>query len=192
MEDVFDAPTATHVIAGNKDTSMRRTPKLMVGLCCTSKIVSLDWLTKSGKAKEVLPTEAFLLVNDKVAEKTYDFSMEESLARGKAMREKGEKLFGGWWIHVCKGVSSNKAPPEKEMKLIVETAGAQWQPTLSPKNLNGVDLSRLLIITSDPEVKKQISTKAVATALENGALKQTTSWLFGCIMKQKIDLLQSK
>lgn len=159
----------------------------MIGLCATGNIVNVDWLVKSGKANEALPADEFL-VDDKEAEKKYDFSMEESVKRGNSMRENGEKLLSGWYVHVCKGVASNKAPPEKEMKLIVEVAGGEWLPSLTPKTTKDLDTYQLLIITSDPEQKKQISTKGVAAALQDGATKKTTSWLFGCIMKQKLDL----
>jgi hypothetical protein len=188
LDDVMDAPSATHVIAGDKKTSMRRTPKLMIGLCQTSNIVDLEWLIKSAKAKEALPATGFLLVNDTEAESKYEFSMKDTLARGHDMRQKGEKLLGGWWVHVCKGVAGNKAPPEKELKLIVEVAGGFWLPSLTAKTLVDVDLSRLLVITSDPEVKKQVSTKSVADALRSGAKKQTTKWLFDILMKQKLEL----
>ena len=97
-------------------------------------------------------------------------------------------MLSGWYVHVCKGVAGKKAPPEKEMKLIVEQGGGVWMPTLTPKALGGVDLSRMLVITSDPEVKKQVSLKAVENVLKKGAKKNTTSWLFGCIMRQRIEI----
>ena len=109
------------------------------------------------------------------------------------MRNVGEKVLTGWSVHVCKGVAGGKkAPPEKEMKLIVEHAGGIWTPVLSQKALADVDVSKILVITSDPEVKRQISVKAVQNVLEKGAKKNTTSWLFGCLMKQKIEFLEQE
>ena len=96
-------------------------------------------------------------------------------------------MLSGWHVHVCKGVAGKKAPPEKEMKLIVEQGGGVWAPSLTPKALTGVDLSRMLVITSDPEAKKQTAAKAVESVLKKGARKNTTTWLFGCIMKQRIE-----
>ena len=71
----MEAHTATHIIASENNNSIRRTPKLMVGLCNTGNIVSIDWLTESGKAKQALPVENYLILNDKEAEEKYDFEM---------------------------------------------------------------------------------------------------------------------
>lgn len=194
LEDIKDAKTATHVIAADKKNSIgvRRTPKLLIGLSVTSNIVDLSWLLQSAKKKEVLDSESYLCC-DKEAEKNYEFSLKESCTRGDELRREGKALFDGYWIHVCKGVAGNKTagkrtPPSDEVKLIVEGAGATWLPTLSPKMMeqHGVDASKVLIITSDPETKKEVGPKAVADALNSGAEKQTIAWLFKCIMTQKI------
>jgi hypothetical protein len=68
------------------------------------------------------------------------------------------------------------------------TPGGTWVPTLSEKSVATMDRSKLLIITSDPEPKKQASTKALAFAVKSGAAKKTTSWFFTCIMKQTVEL----
>jgi hypothetical protein len=61
-------------------------------------------------------------------------------------------------------------------------------PTLTEKSVATLDKTKLLIITSDPEPKKQASTKAIDFAVKSGATKKTTSWLFTCIMKQTVEL----
>lgn len=70
----------------------------------------------------------------------------------------------------------------------MEQIGAIWTPALNKKTLDGLDLSHLLVISSDrdPEQKKQVSVKAVADAIKGGARKQTTSWLFGCIIRVEL------
>ena len=195
VEDIKDAKTATYVIATSKkdDIGVRRTPKFMIGLSVTSDIVDLSWLLESAKQKEVLETESYLCSDEK-AEENYDFSLKESCARGAELRKSGASLFDGWWVHVCKGVAGNKTagkrtPPADEVKMIVEAAGAAWLSSLTPKIMqqHEVDPSRLLIITSDPEVKKEVAPKPVATALDNGAQKQSIAWLFHCIMTQKLE-----
>ena len=47
VENVEDAHTATHVIASDGISRMRRTPKLMIGLSCTSNIVYSNYLDQS-------------------------------------------------------------------------------------------------------------------------------------------------
>lgn len=186
LEDVNEAHLATHIIASEKGNSMRRTPKLMIGMCHTGNIVSVDWLTESCKAKQVLPADNFLLVNDKKFEKKCNFEMRSALESSAELRKKGKKVLSGWSVHVCKGVAGEKAPPEQEMKLIVEHAGGVWTPSLSQKKLADVDLSKIVIITSDPEVQKQASVKPVKNVLDKGAKKATTSWLFDTLMRQEV------
>jgi hypothetical protein len=50
--------------------------------------------------------------------------------------------------------------------------------------MKDVDVSRLLVITGDPETKKQLSPKPIALALHNGEVKQTTPWLYHGLMTQ--------
>jgi hypothetical protein len=125
LEDIKDAPRATVVIAGDKTSSMRRTPKLMIGMCNTGSIVDLRWLVESGKAQRALPPEDFLLKDDKEAEDKYSFSMHTSINRAKQLRSNNEKVFSGWSVHVCRGVAGNKAPPQEELKLIVQQSGTE-------------------------------------------------------------------
>ena len=77
MDDVMEAGSVTHIIASEKNNSIRRTPKLMIGICNTRNIVTIDWLNESGKAKQALPVERYLILNDKEAERKYGFEMRE-------------------------------------------------------------------------------------------------------------------
>jgi hypothetical protein len=191
LEDIQDAAMATHVIAAegkaetNEDDepSFKRTSKLMIGICCTENVVHLDWLIKSAKGRNVLGVNEFLLLRDRAAEKKYNFNMRDSLRRRKEMRMSETTLLGGWGVYVCHGVANNKAPPENELKLIVEAAGGVW---LSKPGDH--QASHTLIITSDPETKKQITSKAVSAPLKQGAKKYPVSWLFDCIMSQKLNV----
>jgi hypothetical protein len=45
-------------------------------------------------------------------------------------------------------------------------------------------VSRLLVITGDPETKKQLSPKPIALVLHDGAVKQTTVRLYHALMTQ--------
>lgn len=184
VEKVELAHTATHIIASNGTASLRRTPKLMIGLNFTPNIVSLSWLEMSAKAKKALaPTKQHLILSDEEAEEKYDFSMRQTLKTVKKRLKENDKLLGGWSVFVCKGVAGNKAPSTKELQLIVEAAGAIWLTSLK----NHLDNENTIIVTSDPEKKSQL-TKAINTATDAGAKKRTTSWLFKALLTQETDL----
>jgi len=184
---VTDAADATHVIAGSKDTAMRRTPKLMIGLCKTSNIVDLDWLIQSDKQRKVLPSTKFL-IKDKHAEAQYNFDLRTSLMRAGKMRCSGKTLLDGYSVYCCNGVAGNKkkgnmTPPTKEFRMILEAAGAKWITSIPNKK----DCSGVIILVSkvQAEAKRQLSTKKVRDALSRGSLTKTTEEIFHSIMVQQ-------
>jgi hypothetical protein len=191
LEKVADAATATHVIAKEKGSSLRRTPKLMIGLCRTSNIVHWDWLEKSAKARKALPSKNFLLVNDTEAEAQYNFNMRETLMRAGKMRSQGKSLLGGYSVFVCAGVAGNEAegnrtPPVEDFRLILEAADAKWINSLtkSPGSKNII----LVVSKVTKESKKQLSVKKVAEAVKKGAVPKTTEEMFHGIMMQRFKL----
>lgn len=189
-KNIEDALDATHVIAGSKGTSMRRTPKLMIGICKTNNIVDLEWLVQSAKQRKVLPSKNFLLVKDEQAEIQYKFKMHASLIRAGKLRCNGKTLLGGYSVYCCTGVAGNKkkgnmTPPPKEFRLIVESAGAAWKASL-PKNS---DFSHVIVVVSkvESEAKKQLLAKKVVDALDKGAIAKTTEEIFHGIMQQEFN-----
>ena len=187
IESVEEARNSTHVIAGDDSSSLRRTPKVMIGICTTSNIVHMDWLTTSAKKRLAQPCRDFLLLNDTKAEMAYDFNMRETLSNGLRMRKKGISLLNGKSVVICQGVAGNMAPPENELKLIVEAAGGQW---INASALEKFKSNQAIIITSNPATKRQISTKDIAKAIKHGIQHRPTSWLFDCIMKQQLSDLE--
>lgn len=189
LENIEDAASATHVIAGDEETSLRRTPKLMIGICRTSKIVHMNWLIESAKAREALPCNDFLLLNDKEAEEKYDFKMRASLQRGDKLRRKNEFLLSGYGVYVCSGVAGNKAPPEEELKLIVDAAGGKWLSSIAPRGIREMETSKILIVTTEKPDKKRIKSpeaRDVDKAVKLGARTCHASWLFQCIIRQSM------
>jgi hypothetical protein len=189
LENIEDAHTATHVIAGDDKTTLRRTPKLMIGLCRTSKILHMDWLIKSAKAREPLPCNEFLLLKDKKAERQYDFVMRETMQRGDRLRRNDEFLLSGYWVYVCSGVAGNKAPPERELELIVDAAGGKWLSSVSARVIKDLDASKILIIAPEKPNKKKAKcseAKDVEKAIKLGAQSHPASWLFRCIIRQSL------
>lgn len=191
LQMVDDAHTATHVIAASKGTSMRRTPKLMIGLCKTNNIVGIEWLIQSSKQRKALPSTSFQLLHDSRAEKQYNFEMRESLRRAGKMRSSGDSLLGGFTVCCCPGVAGNKkrgnmTPPAKEFRLIVEAAGASWAPSLGKLG----NFSNVIIVVSklEGEAKKQLSTKKAIEALAKGATSKSTEQIFDSIMQQQFTL----
>ena len=109
--------------------------------------------------------------------------MAETLHILMGRLNRGQYLLSGWSVYLCTGVAGKKAPPKHEMQMIVEAAGGIWMEKI-PNNIT----VPLLIITSNPEQKKQVSPKAVQHALRQGAEKRTTKWLFSATFTQTTDL----
>lgn len=185
IEKLEDASTATHLIISKE---VKRTPKLMIALCTTGNIVSMDWLQQSAKEKKALPTDKFLLVSGLAVEKLYSFKMRETLSKAGTMRSRGESLLGGYIVFLPRGVAGNTAkdnrtPPTKEFKLILQAAGAIVVAAL-PRQQD--DYSDTVIVTSKlpKEAKKQLAVREVANAVERGALAINTDDLFQAFMTQ--------
>lgn len=182
IENVEEAHTATHMIASDGESSLPRTPKLMIAMCCTANIVSVEWLKQSATKGKALPPNKFLLVDDKKAEKTYNFSMRDTLKNINANLKKGHRVLEGWHILVCNGVAGNNAPGEEELKLIISAAGGTWITSSEEAN----DIKRTIVITKDPEPKRL--GRAAAAAVDNGARKKSTKWLFHTLITQELNI----
>jgi hypothetical protein len=185
------AYTVTHVIVSDGSGSLRRTPKLLIGLCRTYNIVSLRWLQDSYQKGYAIPCDKYLVLNDRKAESSYDFSMQKTLERVKQRMNTGKYLLHGWSVHICRGVAGNKAPSTPELKLIVQAAGAEWIAKLTTSMVESPDkCKRILIITSKPDDKPENKSKRtnITTAILNGAAKRSIQWLLHSLMTQEVDL----
>lgn len=157
----------------------------MICMCRTSNILSIEWLEQSAKEQKVLDTNDFLLLGDREAEKTYKFSMADTLKNGALARNERGGVLGGWHIYVCSGVPGNKAPPANELKLLIEAAGATLLQSLSEKYVT--DPAKTIIITSDPATKSQEKESGVDRVSGIGGRICTTSWLFHTMITQTVD-----
>mmetsp|Transcript_419 Transcript_419/g.964 ORF Transcript_419/g.964 Transcript_419/m.964 type:complete len:1229 (+) Transcript_419:32-3718(+) len=184
IDSIEDAASATHVIATDGKTKLRRTPKLMICFCKTSNILGIEWLEQSAKEQKVLDPNDFLLLSDREAEKTYNFKLSDSLKNGSIARADRGGVLGGWYVYICSGVAGNKAPSAKEMKLIVEAAGATMLYSLAEKNV--IDPAKSIIITSDPATKSQVKERGVDRVTSMGGHICTTSWLFQTMITQSL------
>jgi len=182
---IEEASTATHVIASDGKTKLRRTPKLMICVCRTSQILSIEWLEQSAKEQRVLDTNDFLLLGDKEAEKIYKFSMVETLENGRQARLDRGGVLGEWYVYICSGVAGNNAPSRKELNLLVEATGATLLRSLLVSDTS-FDPLKTIIITSDPSTDAQRSGEGVERVTRLGAKLLSTSWLFQTIINQKI------
>lgn len=195
-----EAHTATHVIVSDGGTSpVRRTVKLMIALCRTSKLVRLDWLVQSAAQKMVLPCDSFLVVLPTLNLTSKPTgSSNRSVHRNKSNTSprdevgKDAYLLTGWSVLLCNGVASTKkTPPLEDYQWIVQAAGAQWmtaasflEPTAQPAQ------QKLLVVTSDPERKSQcakLPAPVLAALNAEEAKKRTTTWLFVALMSQNVD-----
>lgn len=186
LDKVEEAHMATHVIASDGKSSIRRTPKLMIAINKTANIVTKQWLVKSAQAGRALPCDKFLVLTDKEAENRYHFSMEETLQRVEASLKKGTPLLAGRAVYAIPGVcGKKKVPPANEMRLIVEAAGGQWIG--NAKDLSAFDdPSQLLVVTSGDGESRKVS-KPVAALIDKGAREIEASWLFDAVMSQKLN-----
>lgn len=183
---IIGASTATHVIAGANSTSLRaRTPKFMIAISRTSNILHMDWLTNSYAEKRVLDCQKYRLINDTAAEKTYNFSMLNSLEEGEKRRNEGG-LLNGWNIYICEGVAGNKAPKQEELLLIIKAAGGNILKYPDINSLGKEDQAKSIVLTSTPATSEQKKDPKVSRLARFGKGYFTTSWLFDCIINQQL------
>jgi len=154
----------------------------VICLCKTSNILSIEWLEQSAKQQRVLDTNDFLLLDDREAEKRYNFSMKDTLENGRKARLDSGGILGSWYVYICGGVFGNQAPSAKELHLVVEATGATLLSDL--KKIS--DPLKTIAITSDPSTQSQLKEQRVARLEGLGAKILTTSWLFHTIITQKI------
>ena len=133
----------------------------------------------------MLDTEDFLLLNDKEAETTYNFSMIETLESGRKARLERGGVLGGWYIYICKGVAGNNAPSSEELNLVVEATGATLWHSLAESEDWPADLTKTIIIMSDPSAAAQRSEKGVKLVSKLGAKVLSTADLFHTIITQQ-------
>lgn len=176
---------ATHVIAGDNSHHIRRTAKFMTSLCKTSNILKAEWLEDSYKKRSLLSCANYSLINDTKAENLYSFSMKQTLTDGKERRRDGGLLFG-WKILVCDNVAGNKAPKESDLRMMIEAAGGEWLLSSNIPVPISEDPTHVIVITSDPSLSSQIDDEKASIAAENGAGFFSTTWLFDCMMHQKV------
>ena len=187
LDNVNSAAAATHVIAGDGIATLRRTPKFMICMCRTGKILDVSWLIQSFKAGKRLNCQDFILL-DKSAEKKYEFTMTESIHNGENVRASRGGLLGGYSVHFCKGVAGNSAPPADEMELIVSAAGGFNLRSITSRSTKDIEPSKILIITSDPAPSVQLNLKDVKRLKALGSGVFNIIWLFRCITTQNLQL----
>ena len=181
VDSIEDASTATHVIASDGKTKLRRTPKLMICFSATPNILTLSWLEASSKEQKVLDADDFLLT-DKEAEKRYEFSMKETIENGRKARLDRGGVLGDKSVYICSGVAGNKAPSMKELQLIIQAAGGTVLKTLTNSNP-----LKTIVLTSDPSTKTQLKERGVPKAEGAGAKIMTTTQLFHTVTTQHLD-----
>ena len=157
----------------------------MICLCKTDNILKLKWLEQSAKEQKVLDTTKFIL-NDKQAEKTYNFTMKETLKNGNEARLNNGGVLGGWYVYITKGVAGNKAPSAKEFQLLLSASGATQLTSLSESAVTNPE--KTIMITNDPPLAKQTSDKGVKRVSKLGGHVLTTTWLFNTFITQKVSI----
>ena len=180
ISDLKDAHTATHLIS---PMPMKRTPKLLIAMCCTNNIVGIEWLDACMKEGKAVKTRKFQLTRDKEAETKYNFSMADSLKRAAERRHQNKKLLDGFDVFFCRHVAGNtskqnRTPKLSEYRSILEAAGATIVNALPD------DTTNTIVVTSkiDKEAKAQL--KALKKTVH---VSKTTDELFQILMDQQFE-----
>ena len=119
---VEDPSLATHMVTV---LPLKRTPKLMVAINSgVQHLVSIAWLRDSAKAKRPIALETVKMRNkyyikDVEKEKLWGFTVEDTLCR-----ERG-RVFAGLTFFIASDVYGSSAPPETEMRAIIQSGGGQ-------------------------------------------------------------------
>ena len=180
-----DANTVTHMVVGSAENSLRRTPKLMIGLCCTPNILHLDWLIQSYRQQKVLNCKAYIF-SSVLAEKKYSFVMENSLSIAEKRRRDGG-LLSGWNLYFTYNHANNKKVPKQEdLQLIVQAAGGTVLPQSDSPLSSEVNPQKVIVITSDSVLPEKISDSRAAKLVLDGARFFLMRWLFDCITNQEL------
>jgi hypothetical protein len=213
VEHIHDAHTVTHIIATDGTTDIRRTCKLMIAICRSNRILTLDWLIDSSKQNRALDIAPYRIKHNatycRSLEQQYtNFSMRATL---RNIQHRSTLLLQGWYVYVCPKVAGQKAPSTNEFQYIIEAAGASYLSALKnvvvPDNNEKEDDKdtfdrsvKILMITSDPPTKTQVGhiekqtklmssdplTKAKTSRIQ--LYHRTTTWFFHTIMTQEIKL----
>lgn len=126
----------------------------MIGLCCTNKIVTLDWLRASAESERPLPCDNFLVIEKKLFD-----TINKNLQRGKVL----EKFV----VYFCECVT---IPPPNERRLLVEAAGGTIVTDLSM--LRGKSKKQVLIIRKGRNFNKEEKARCTA-CVNDGAITWT-------------------
>jgi hypothetical protein len=161
IHDLSEAKTATHVVA--KD--LKRTIKLMIGLCCTDKVVSLDWLRASAESETPLPCNSYLVIDRKLSNK-----ITKNLQKGKVLEQ--------FRFYFCDSITK---PPPKECRLLVEAAGGTM---LTDRLLSkDVPMKNLFLIRKGNSFSKKEKALCIS-CIDAGATVWTLEELLSTLMTQ--------
>ncbi|KAI9225559.1 MAG: hypothetical protein DHS80DRAFT_33597 [Piptocephalis tieghemiana] len=133
------ARDCTHLIA----EAAARTEKFLVGISVAQWIVTKAWLQDSLKEGRWLEESPYVLC-DEQAERSYDFSLVESLKRAKK-----SKLFASKVIYV----TGKTHPPPATLKPLIEASGGKLVKQVSGRRVE--DVGDRLIVISCPQDHSQ-------------------------------------
>jgi hypothetical protein len=150
IENISDAHYVTHVVVTDGIADIRRTCKLMIGICRTNNIITFDWIIDSSKYGKVLDISKYQIQYNApychAIEQQYKFSMRTALRniqnRYNNSTTDGDNnnnnnlLFHGWHIYICPKVAGNKAPTTMEFQYIIEASGGIYLSSFKHININ--------------------------------------------------------
>lgn len=155
----------THLVTDK----VRRTVKLLCAVSRGIPVVDMSWLDASKKSKSFVDSSSFIL-EDKEAQKKFNFSMERSLELAQ-----NAGLLDGYKIHV----TPNVRPPPDDMKEIIKSAKGEIVSKMPTSRDNDV-----IVLSCDED--KELCEKAHVEKL------YTAELLLTGILRHKLDLDQNK
>ncbi|XP_076675097.1 mutator 2 isoform X2 [Andrena cerasifolii] len=165
-------PTKCSVLVTDK---VRRTFKFLCALAQSVPIVTIDWLTDSGKAGQFVELENYIL-KDPAAEVKFGFKLRGSLDKARE-----QKLLLGYTVVLTSNVTP---PPIPEWKSIISSCSGK--PLVRPP---ATWPEKAVIISTDEDLK--IAKKFLANAPKSVTV-QSTEFILTGILKQELNFIKYK
>lgn len=154
-----------------------------------------EWLQKSLKNEEFLPTDRYLIKNGvaevlDISESVNEtvFPLSQGIVNGIKASIKGG-ILAGHWCKLCPGIGETpNEPSKKELIMLLKAAGADILTNSVLKGMDG-DLDNLIVITSTIATDEQVELANKFVDSYN-ATRVTCELIIQMLLKQSLDPLE--
>lgn len=186
VKDLKDFHNVTHFIVSDKNGSLLRSMKFLVSAQVTTDLLKWEWLEDSYLAKKILPCEKYLAIDDEIAEKKYNFSMQETIRNGKLAQKSGG-ILEGRHVYLCLGLAAKEKRKQLmgDLEVLIQAAGGTSVSTQA--SLDTYAAASVLIVTpSDAMVP--LTGQKLLRVVSNGGDTVTLNELFHLFMTQQLKI----